>query len=187
MQSQLQDLQEAHETAVHNLARSEKELTELRQRNTVLQTTGRGFNRDLELENASLREQLERLKEVSYGGPSSRSRDDDWGGVNGEELRRLREENCQLLEDNVKLTRHLQESENWAGTDTGKMTRGPEAGDRGKSRSGLCFVTSGSNLDPCVITTVDWLTGYPYVACYYEEDNNSDGITIQIKTSIGSC
>lgn len=57
IQSQLQDLQEAHETAIHNLARSEKELTELRQRNAVLQI-GRTTTHDLELENASLREQV---------------------------------------------------------------------------------------------------------------------------------
>ena len=64
LQSQLQDLQEAHETAVHNLARSEKELTEMRDRNSLVQTN-RAY-RELEEENASLREQVSSTQVTIY-------------------------------------------------------------------------------------------------------------------------
>lgn len=101
LQSQMQDVNEAHESTVNKLRSSERDVNKLREENHSLRMALRSRTGELEEENIRLRDQITRLQE------------EDGEFLKRElaevrrELQLLRNKNHQLMQDNIKLTEHL--------------------------------------------------------------------------------
>nr|XP_022292463.1 uncharacterized protein LOC111103465 isoform X8 [Crassostrea virginica] len=99
LESQIQDLQEANETAVGELANTERKLEDLQRRNEALQLGQGSQNLDLQEENQRLHDQISKMYEKGYGGPTS----SDSEHRIQIEIQQLREDNRALRERNYKL------------------------------------------------------------------------------------
>ncbi|XP_022292459.2 uncharacterized protein LOC111103465 isoform X4 [Crassostrea virginica] len=99
LESQIQDLQEANETAVGELANTERKLEDLQRKNEALQLGQGSQNLDLQEENQRLHDQISKMYEKGYGGPTS----SDSEHRIQIEIQQLREDNRALRERNYKL------------------------------------------------------------------------------------
>ncbi|XP_064629718.1 uncharacterized protein LOC135488790 isoform X2 [Lineus longissimus] len=110
LQSQVQDLQEASESASSELNRAERRINELVQDNENLQTLGGVSVEDIQAENQYLRQQVERLNERNsklLNDSDTRGRDEMQAMRS--DVRTLRDRNQQVNEDNMRLREELRD------------------------------------------------------------------------------
>ncbi|XP_048768039.2 microtubule-associated protein futsch-like isoform X5 [Ostrea edulis] len=98
LESQVQDLQEANETAVAELSSTERKVEELQRAKETLRLGQGSQNLDLQEENQRLHDQISKMYEKGYGGSSTDS--DHRIQI---EIQQLREDNRALRERNYKL------------------------------------------------------------------------------------
>ncbi|XP_062567989.1 uncharacterized protein LOC134230238 isoform X3 [Saccostrea cucullata] len=99
LESQVQDLQEANETAVSELSNTERKVEELQRANEALRVGQESQNLDLQEENQRLHDQISKMYEKGYGGSSSTEPEHRILI----EIQQLREDNRALRERNYKL------------------------------------------------------------------------------------
>ncbi|CAC5373681.1 unnamed protein product [Mytilus coruscus] len=107
LQSQVQDLQEANESAVLEVNNSDRKIKELTKQNESLRTTQNVGHQDLHAENRMLHDKISKLWEQGYGDSDHKVR------VENQQLRddnrAIRERNYKLHEENLKLKEEITE------------------------------------------------------------------------------
>ncbi|XP_071136007.1 putative leucine-rich repeat-containing protein DDB_G0290503 isoform X2 [Mytilus edulis] len=108
LQSQVQDLQEANESAVLEVNNSERKIKELTKQNEGFRTTQNVGHQDLHAENRMLHDKISKLWEQGYGDST-----DHKVRVENQQLRddnrAIRERNYKLHEENLKLKEEVTE------------------------------------------------------------------------------
>ncbi|VDI30368.1 Hypothetical predicted protein [Mytilus galloprovincialis] len=108
LQSQVQDLQEANESAVLEVNNSERKIKDLTKQNEGFRTTQNVGHQDLHAENRMLHDKISKLWEQGYGDST-----DHKVRVENQQLRddnrAIRERNYKLHEENLKLKEEVTE------------------------------------------------------------------------------
>ncbi|KAK3096624.1 hypothetical protein FSP39_001816 [Pinctada imbricata] len=130
LQSQIQDLQEANESAVSELSGAERRIEELTRENETLRDGQQHGNlSELKAENGQLHDQISRLYEQGYGGGMTSIREDDnrlkieFQQVK-DDNKALKERNYKLHEENLRLKEEMVNTR--TGADMGNIRTGVE-------------------------------------------------------------